>query len=281
MSNEYVFTEDTRPSEISAEVSVPSKLDRRLKILILILAIILGAELIWLLGISPWMPLSVVEVAGIPELDKALVLAQAGIDGRSSFMTVNAEASEYALESLHQVGSARILKRFPDTVSITLEPRKAVAFSLAAVDGRISPVFFDKQGVVFKIGSEDSGPGPNISSLPIISGLIFEQAVLGTRLPAMFNTLFSDLERINSTAPELLRAVSEIQINRKIYDGFELILYPVYYPVKVRLGRELKEDTLRYMLLLIDVFNAQDVDVEELDFRTGTASYTVKEASLG
>jgi cell division protein FtsQ len=277
MSDEYVFTEE----RLSAAVPVPSKLDKRLKVLILALALILGVELIWLLGISPWMPLSVIEVTGIPELEKAVVLAQAGIDERSSFMTISAGASEYALESLHQVGSARVVKRFPDTVRITLEPRRAVAFSLAAVEGRISPVFFDKQGVVFKIGQDDAGTDLIPASLPIISGLIFEQAVLGTRLPAMFNTLLSDLERINRTAPELLRAVSEIHINRKLYDGFELVLYPVYYPVKVRLGRELKEDTLRYMLLLIDVFNAQDVDVEELDFRTGTASYTVKEASIG
>ncbi|MDR2028112.1 MAG: FtsQ-type POTRA domain-containing protein [Treponema sp.] len=277
MSNEYIFTEEALP----AGVPVSSKMDRRLKAGIVVLAIILGAELIWLLGVSPWMPLSVVEVEGIPELDKAMVLAQAGIDGRSSFMSVNAGASEYALESLHQIGSARITKRFPDTVSISLEPRKAVAFSLAAVGGKISPVFFDKQGVVFKIGKGDSEKEAIPPSLPIISGLIFEQAVLGMRLPAMFSTLLADLERINSTAPELLRAVSEIQINRKIYGGFELILYPVYYPVKVRLGRELKEDTLRYMLLLIDVFNAQGLDVEELDFRTGTASYTIKEASLG
>jgi cell division protein FtsQ len=277
MSDEYVFTEE----RLSAAAPVPSKLDKRLKVLILALALILGVELIWLLGISPWMPLSVIEVAGLPDLEKAVVLAQAGIDERSSFMTVSAGASEYALESLHQVGSAKVVKRFPDTVRITLEPRRAVAFSLAAVEGRISPVFFDKQGVVFKIGQDDSGTDPIPASLPIISGLIFDQAVLGTRLPAMFNTLLSDLERINHTAPELLRAVSEIHINRKLYDGFELVLYPVYYPVKVRLGRELREDTLRYMLLLIDVFNAQDVDVEELDFRTGTASYTVKEASIG
>jgi cell division protein FtsQ len=277
MSDEYIFAEDRLPAGVPAA----SKLDKRLKALIIVLAFILGAELVWLLGISPWMPLSVVEVAGIPELDKTVVLAQAGIDGRSSFMSVNAGASEYALESMHQIGSAKIIKRFPDTVKIALEPRRAVAFSLAAVEGRVSPVFFDKQGVVFKIGKGSSGTDAPFSSLPIISGLIFEEAVLGMRLPAMFNNLLSDLERINSTAPELLRAVSEIQINRKMYDGFELVLYPVYYPVKVRLGREIKEDTLRYMLLLIDVFNAQGVDVEELDFRTGTASYTVKEASLG
>lgn len=277
MSEEYVFTEE----RLSAAASSPSRLDKRLKVLILVLSLILGVELIWLLGVTPWMPLSAVEVTGIPELERTAVLAQAGIDDRSSFMTVSAEASEYALESLHQVGSARVVKRFPDTVRITLEGRKAVAFSLAAVNGRIAPVFFDKQGVVFKIGQEAAGTDSIPSSLPIISGLIFEQASLGTRLPAMFNTLLADLEQIRDTAPELLRAVSEIHINRKLYDGFELVLYPVSYPVKVRLGRELKEDTLRYMLLLIDVFNAQGVEVEELDFRTGTASYTIKEASLG
>jgi cell division protein FtsQ len=96
----------------------------------------------------------------------------------------------------------------------------------------------------------------------------------------MFGSFFAALEHLHDTAPELLAVLSEIRINRKAYDGFDLILYPSHNPVKVRVS-ELNEDMLRYMMLVIDVFFSKDIPVEEIDFRTSTASYTVKEASSG
>jgi cell division protein FtsQ len=270
MSEGFIFSDDALEEE---EARFPVRMDRRLKGLIVALSLVLTGELVWLLGITPCMPLSVVDVQGIPELDRALVLAQANIGLHSSYMTVDTEAAELSLEALYQVESARVVKQFPDTVKIHLEPRKAVAQSLAAINGRLEPVYFDKYGVVFQIGGGGQIYGIDTSTLPIISGLVFENAALGMRLPSAFNGFLSDIGRINSTDPQLLAAISEIQVNRKPYDSFELVLYPVHYPIKIRVGNELSQDMLRYMLLLIDVFIEQGVAVGEVDFRTGTASY--------
>ncbi|GHV78471.1 hypothetical protein AGMMS49944_02620 [Spirochaetia bacterium] len=275
MSDGYVF-ENTLP-EYGAKNPGHSKLDKRIKWLLIALAIILAGELIWLLGVTPCMPLSVIDIAGIPELDRGAVLNKAGIGIHSSYMTVDARGTELALMSLYQVESARVVKQFPDTVRIILEPRKAVALSLATVSGRIEPVFFDRYGVVYKIGED---PGINMGTLPIISGIFVEDITLGMRLPAQYQRFFTDLGRLNSSAPELMGTISEIRVNRKPYDGFELALYPVHYPAKIRVGNELTTDTIRYMLLLIDVFIKQGVVVDEIDFRTGTASYK-KEAIRG
>jgi hypothetical protein len=38
----------------------------------------------------------------------------------------------------------------------------------------------------------------------------------------------------------------------------------------------LNEDKLRYMFLLLDVFAEKNINVEEIDFRTGTASYKIR-----
>jgi cell division protein FtsQ len=252
-------------------------MDKRIKWLLIALAIILAGELIWVLGVTPCMPLSVIEIAGIPELDRRAVLSQAGIGIHSSYMTVDARGAELALASLYQVESARVVKQFPDTVRITLEGRRAVAMILATVNGRIEPVFLDRHGVVYKIGEE---PGINMGTLPIISGLFAADIVLGMRLPAQYQRFFSSLETLNSSAPELMGTISEIRVNRKAYDGFDLALYPVHYPVKVLVGNEITADTIRYMLLLIDVFIKQGVVADEIDFRTGTASYK-KEATRG
>jgi cell division protein FtsQ len=270
MSEGFIFSDDTLEEE-----QVPIRMDRRLKGLIIALSLILMGELVWLLGITPCMPLSVVDVIGIPELDRALVLAQAGIGLHSSYMTVDARSAELSLGALYPVESARVVKQFPDTVKIYLEPRKAVAQSLAELGGRLEPVYFDKYGAVFQIGGSGRLYGIDTATLPIISGLVFENAALGMRLPVIFNGFLSDIAAINSSAPELLAAISEIQVIRKPYYGFELILCPVHYPIKIRVGSELNQDMLRYMLLLIDVFIDQGVVVDEIDFRTGTASYTL------
>jgi cell division protein FtsQ len=259
---------------------VRSKMDRRLKWLLVVLAALLAGELVWVLGVTPCMPFSVIEISGIPDLDRGEALAQAGIGPHSSYMTVDARRAELALNALYQVESARVTKQFPDTIRIALEGRKAVAMALVPVNGAMEPVLFDKYGVVLQIGSGGMESGVNIEALPLISGLVFEDVSLGMKLPAQFQRFLFDLARLNNAAPELLGTISEIQVSRRAYDGFDLALFPVHYPAKVRVGNEITADTIRYMLLLIDMFKKQGVMTDEIDFRTGTASYR-KEGSLG
>jgi cell division protein FtsQ len=273
MSEEFVF-------EGAAQRPARSKIDRRLKWLLFVLAVLLAGELVWVLAITPCMPFSVIEISGIPDLDRGAVLAQAGIGVHSSYMTVDARGAELALGAMCQVESARVTKQFPDTIRIFLSGRTALAVTLVPVNGKLEPVLFDKHGVVFQIGSQGLESGVNIAALPIISGLVFENVSLGMKLPVIFRRFFSDLDKLNSAAPELLGTISEIQVSRKAYDGFELTLLPIHYPAKVRVGNEITADTIRYMLLLIDVLKKQGVMPGEIDFRTGTASY-IKEASLG
>jgi cell division protein FtsQ len=274
MSGDFIYSEDVLP----AKPAVSRGFEKGLKRLIVIAAVILGAECIWLFVVSPCMPLSTVEVDTFPGFDRAAALALAGIGEGASFISVDAGAAEKALEGYYLVDSARVIKRFPDRLRIYLEPRRAVALSLAAVSGRILPVYYDRDGVIFKIGN---GGGPAPGNLPIISGLVFEQPVLGMRLPAALGPLLAELEKIEAASPELLGAVSEIRINRKPFDGFDLILYPLHNPVRVRLEHTITEDTLRYVMLLLDVFKSKDSSPEEIDFRSGVASYTVKEALPG
>ncbi|QQO07402.1 cell division protein FtsQ/DivIB [Breznakiella homolactica] len=275
MSSDYIYAEE------QAGAAAHSRMDKILKRVLILLAVVLGVELVWLFGITPCMPFSKIEISGIPDLDRALVIAQAGITPESTFINMNAGKAEQALESLYMVESAVVHKRFPDTLRITLTPRTAVALAFAEVNGRLTPVFLDRHGVVFKIGAHDRELKNLASSLPIISGLVFENLNLGTRLPALFKGFLGDLERISLNNPGLLSAISEIRVQKKLYDGFELVLYPAHTPVRLRVGNELNEDMLRYMMLVIDVFDRQGVDTEEIDFRTGTAAFKVKEASSG
>jgi cell division protein FtsQ len=275
MSEGFVFDR-----EIPEEKPARSPAERRLKWALLALALLLAGELVWVLGVTPSMPFSVIEINGIPDLDRGELLARAGIGPHSSYMTVDARGAELALNAMYQVESARVTKQFPDTIRIDLEGRKAVAMTLVPVNGVLEPVLFDRHGVVFQIGTEGAASGAGLESLPLISGLVFADIVLGMKLPALFRQFLSDLAKLSLVAPDLLGTISEIRVSRKAYNGFELALFPVHYPSKVRVGSEITADTIRYMLLLLDVLKKQGITPEEIDFRTGTASYR-KEASRG
>ncbi|MCL2880454.1 MAG: FtsQ-type POTRA domain-containing protein [Treponema sp.] len=261
-------------------VSVPGrKIEKGLKRLLIIAAIILGAEFIWLAGISPCIPLSAIDVQSFPGFDKAAVLAYAGISDKSSFVSVNAGETEKILASCYLVEQARVVKRFPDRLSIFLAPRKAVALAMADVDGSQAPVYFDRHGVVFKIGNAAGEVFQN--TLPVISGLVIQDASLGMQLPASLVPFLTELAGIEEKAPELLAAISEIKVNRRPYDGFDLVLYPVHSPVRVRLGNSISEETLRYVMVILDVFDSQPVKPAEIDFRSIISPYTVKEVPSG
>jgi cell division protein FtsQ len=258
----------------------PVKADKWLVRLLVLIGGILAAELLWLFGITPLLPLSVVEVNAVPGIDRASLLALAGIGSHSSYFTVNTGLAEKNLEQMHQIESARVVKQYPDTVRVFVEQRRPAAVSLVNAGGRVIPVYIDKHGMLLQAG----GPfvnGDVSPALPIVSGLTFERLEEGMKLPAEMESFFTRLDSINENAPELLAFISEIRINKKAYNGFDLILYPVNSAIKFRLEPDLNEDALRYMVLMMNVFDSTGVQVDEVDLRNGTASYIVKEAHSG
>jgi cell division protein FtsQ len=213
------------------------------------------------------MPFSRITVSPVEGLFRDDIIRYAGIGPASSFISINAREIEKVLRTLPQVEQVHVFKHFPDRLEIMLEGRKAAALALAMSGGRIVPVYLDASGVIFRVGDFDTLP-----DLPIVSGIMIEDPVPGMRLPAAFSSFFSELDTLSIRAPELLNAVSEIRINRKSPDGFDLIVYPVHRQISVRLS-ELNEDLLRYTLLLVDVLASRENGVRSIDFRSGMVSY--------
>jgi len=252
----------------------PTGFEKFIKIFIVIAGLCLGAELIWLLGISPFRPFSKIDITGLDGVGREQILAIAGVNASSSYFTTDVIKIENALMRVSQIESVKVFKFFPNRLSIVLDGRKPVAVALASVEGKTAPVVFDSQGVIFEVG------GKNVPDFyPVISGLIIEDPVPGMRLPGTFIPFLKELEKIELSSPELLQAVSEFRIYRKLFDGFDLILYPAHKQIKVRLS-EINEDTLRYALLMVDVLSSDPVSnkIDTLDFRSGIASYIPKEA---
>jgi cell division protein FtsQ len=252
--------------------------DSLLKRVLMFIAVVLGVEIIWLFGVSPCMPLFKVTVSGIPGIDEAAVLALAGIGSHSSYMTVNTSETEQALLAMPTVRSAQVVKHFPNRIDIRLESRRAAAVVLLERGGDVFPAFVGGDGILFYLGGEVL---TNEKSLPVISGLMLEGMYPGMKLPRIYNSLFEHLEALAQKNPELLAAISEIRVNHKNYDGYDLTIYPAHRGVRVKLSDSISEETIRYMLLMLDVLSAKSESIMEIDFRTGTASYKIKEAHSG
>jgi cell division protein FtsQ len=254
------------------DTDAPSGFERFIKIFIVIAALCLGAELIWLLGISPFRPFTKIDITGINGLDRAKVLSIAGISDTSSYFSTDTTVIENALMEISVIESAKAFKFFPGRMRIVLEARKPVAFAFAASENGTVPVVFDSQGVIYEVGGKGLADIHPADFYPVISGLVIDNPVPGMRIPGLFIPFLKELEKIELSAPELLSAVSEFRINRKLFDGFDLILYPAHKKIKVRMS-EINEDLLRYALLMVDVLSSRESGIDTLDFRSGIASY--------
>ena len=271
MSSDYSYTAE----KISANTNPPIKIEKGLKKLLILAGIIFAAELVWLFVISPFIPFSIVDVQGFTELGRADILEIAGIGETSSFMSTNVAAAQEKLNNFILVESARVIKRFPDKLSIFLTPRETAAAVLSNSGDRQGMICIDRKGVFFK----NADAGYVNSGLPVISGI--ENPRLGMRLPESLVSLVESISVISASSPELLAAISEIKIERKAWDGYELVLYPVHSSIKVRVENNLTEDVIRYMLLMLDVFESASPKPEEIDFRSGVGSYKIKEQLNG
>ncbi|MDR3303968.1 MAG: FtsQ-type POTRA domain-containing protein [Treponema sp.] len=277
MSDEPILEDEVEAEDEVAQRPplVPSGAEKALKWIIIVAAAVLAGQLALVLIVNPCLPLSHIEVSGVPELDRTFVLGRAGITAKSSYISVNARAAERRLKKLPLVESVHVVKRFPDGVRIMLVGRKAVAMSLVPVDKAVVPAFFDRQGTVFMIGGEGLDEN-GLRSMPILTGVITEPPFPGMQLSARYAKLFGDLETLRASDPDLLAAFSEIEVSQKAFDAYDLILYPVHSQIRVRLRPSIDADTLRYALLILDVCRSKRYQQGELDFRTGTASYIMR-----
>ncbi|MCL1960029.1 MAG: FtsQ-type POTRA domain-containing protein [Spirochaetes bacterium] len=281
MSSEYLYasnaafadSDSAAASKNSGKKAKSSiKIEKNLKRFIIIAAVIFAAELVWLIGVTPFVPFSTVEVQEIAGMNRREILSFANLNENSSFFSTSTKDVQKKLAECLLVESATVIKRFPDKMSIFITPRQAVAVALANNASRQTLLFVDRYGVFFRTGDDLQGAG-----LPILSG--FDNPQLGMRLPAGLVPLVESIYELSRSSPELLSAISEIRIERKIWEGFDIVLYPIHSSIRVRLENTLTEDRLRYMLLVLDIFKNSSEKPAEIDLRSGMGSYKVKEQS--
>ena len=244
-----------------------------LKIVILSVLLFLAGNSVYYLFIVPFNATAKIQLLGIDTILEAELKKAAGLTGTEKWGKIDKDALLHRITSYPLVAEARVVKKYPDKVLIEIIERQPVGILLATVGSRTIPMEIDKTGTVFKAASKKT---PQI--LPIISGLSFQNIRAGMKVHKQLVPLFKQLDLLQRKNPALMSEISEMKIEQKKYGGFDLILYPVQTPVKVRTDSTLNEERLQYMILTLDVIRDFDMSakIEELDVRAGTASYRLR-----
>jgi len=211
-----------------------------------------------------------VDAPAMIDAEAARERAVAALGGKG-LLFADMEAIERACEADPRVLSARARKSFPGGLSLELEPRSPVAVALCEEGGRTIPALVDAEGVVFM---REAGAAAN--DLPVISGLRFEEAGEGSRLPQALAPL---LRGLASASPGLVSALSEVRVVSRPTGEVELLLYMVDAEVPVRTDAALGDDDLKTAILVLDVLRRRGGPdgAAELDLRAGSSVYASKE----
>jgi cell division septal protein FtsQ len=238
-----------------------------------IICVIIAGEAVFQFVLAPNMRIENIIIDNDIPIRREQLLAAAGLQGTPYYFKINVETVKNNLEALPAVKSAYVRKIFPDSLRIVIRGRRPVAVALAETGNGSVPLAFDEDGVVFLSGANVPSQG-----LPVVSGIRFEAVHVGMRLPDMMKPFLLDLMRLQKSAPALLSAFSEMRIIRKGADRFEIIMYPVYYRVPVRIEGELTGEHCRIILMIMDALRLNGTldNLEEIDFRTEDIIYRYK-----
>ena len=268
-------------------VETAKRAERGLGILLasLGLALLLAAAFIVL---PPTLRVRRLDIRGNTTMSEAEVREAALIHETEYLFSANTLSMEKALLQCPEVAGATVERVFPDTLRISIKERVPVALVLVESDGRTVPVYLDATGVAFAFALGKApiagGTAKTLrSDLPLITGFKFQDFRLGTALPRDFVPILASLAQLEASSPALLGAFSEIKVVKPSYGEPELLLYPLHYRVPVRTGPALNEATLRSIILVLDVLGSRGLSntLSEIDFRTGTVVYRIKEGQSG
>ena len=252
------------------------KIKRLFLFIILGLTVILILELLFHLVISPRLTISRIEIVAGRGLDltDAEILELAGVGSDSYFYAVDEAEVAENLMAYAPILSATVVKVFPNSMKIAVTQRRPLAICLTEVDGETVPLVLDPEGVVFQIGVSVQN-----LDLPVISGLTFREIELGQRIHRSLVGFLEDLDALRASSPLLFSLISEVKFVTKNRSSFEVLLYPRDYRVMIRIGTGIDADTIKEILLVLDVFKSQGVleNLAEIDFRTDSPMVRFRE----
>ncbi len=243
------------------------------KVIFFILCFILLAEFVAYKYVVPLFGSPKINVSGQKNYSLQQISNKLAQMDTSSWLKFDVNKAVSLLSSEPEFESVTVQKKFPNVINITLEERDPVAMTFIVNGGKSTLVQIDKNGVIFP---NNSNVKYDTSDLPIISGLPIENLSEGMRIPSKYRSLLEEVNTIRNLPQKYFVSVAEICVLPKEYGNYELALIPSQSKVRVLTDRTLNEDSLKCMMVVLDVINRIDKNVSEVDLRYGSVSYRVK-----
>lgn len=247
-----------------------AKFFKWIKILVIALIAVLLAELFLLKVVHPSMGNPKIVISGNSNYSTEQLLNVLSDLPAQNWFSFDTEGAASRLSAISGIDSVNIEKSFPDKIKITVTERESVAMMFVSDNGRTVPIQIDKNGVLF---TNTSGGVAEDGSVPIISGIPVEHLAEGMRIPAKYRVLIEQISKIQVLPQKYFAAISEICVVPKTYGNYELMLIPVNSKIRVLTSRSLNEESLQYMMVVLDVVNSIEPDVTEIDLRYDAVSY--------
>jgi len=270
------FTKKKNEKEVSSK---KKSIVKSIKWFVGIFAAIFAIEAIVYLFILPSMQTATVIWSGsekftIGDLSKTIYPL-----ANKSWANFDEIEAQRLLMNISGIEDVQVVKRFPDKVYINVIERKPVAMTFVNDGDRTVPIQIDKNGILFTIRSSQTRSEHIDRSVPLISGIPVESTSNGMRIPSKYRGLLEQIAEIKSLEQNYFAAVSEIHIVPKEYGNYELVLYPVHSQTRILTGRQLTEEALQYMMVALDVVNAIEPNVAEIDLRYGSIAYRTRRST--
>jgi cell division protein FtsQ len=275
MSEALIFDKYGRKPGTSREGKREMLFNRVLMVLVICLILFLVGELAFHFIIAPRLTVRNIVIRSDLPLSKEEILSITGTEENAFYYKIDPVRIRETLEELPMVRKATVEKTFPDALHITLYGRIPLSILFFTTpQGSSIPMVIDDQGVVFEIGSSLSE-----WDLPVITGIEFKKLEVGSRLPERVQPILQDLHRLRQEDPGLFRLISELRLIPKAAGNLEILLYPIQFPVRLRLAGTLDPAVLRNAVVVLDLLAGEDLlmRVRELDMRTGEVVYQMEE----
>lgn len=263
---------NNKNSSYNAEGKEDASSDKVIKIiktLFVILLIFLIAELLVYKFVMPCFSSPKVTLKGQNAYSPEEIAMKLLPMNSSSWLDFDVEQAVAILSSEAGIENVTVEKQFPDKIFINIKERVPVALTFVMEEGVSKPLEIDEEGVLFPVKNNES---INTNKTPIISGLQVEHMSGGMRIPSKFKPLMEQIKEISESGKNYFAGISEICILSKDTGSYELALIPAQSKVKVLTDRSLNEESLKYMMVILDILNDLQTDVSEVDLRYGSIS---------
>jgi len=219
-------------------------------------------------------------VKGMATVSEQEIISALMLSPEINLVNADIPAMESRILENPKIAAARILRGFPDSLTVQLQERKAVACVLVTEEIGTRSIAIDASGIAFAYLETVVLD----RKIPVLSGIRFERFTPGQRLPEYLIPLLGDIAELSSQSPSMLDAFSEIKIEKISDTEAELLLFPSSgKTVPIRMPARLTAANLGSALLVLDILAGRKGAelIEEIDFRTGTIVYKTKEAQAG